>query len=190
MKRDIGLLLIGTCFGVFLCSVGAFLLAYSYKPEAPKAMATVAYTSTNQKTKTSTAIPYTSTITNTPTITSTPTITYTPSKTPTITKTPDIRSLYAQIPNKELYTYADNHVGEKVKVRGTVFNINNTKELQIFAGGSSNYPMYLVFSSRFSGIYEDDVITVYATVGGTNCGTNAFGGEICQPLLLVDFYEK
>lgn len=75
-------------------------------------------------------------------------------------------------------------------VRGMIFNINNTKELQIFAGGSSDYPMYLVFDAPFSGLYENDYITAYVVVGGSECGTNAFGGEICQPLLFVDFWEK
>lgn len=97
MKRDIGLLLIGTCFGIFLCSVGAFLLAYSYKPEVPKTIITVVYTATKQATKIST-----------PTITSTPRPTYTPRP----TSTPEIGSIRNPIPLGQSIYLVQNDIAE------------------------------------------------------------------------------
>jgi hypothetical protein len=56
--------------------------------------------------------------------------------------------------------------------------------------GWSYDAVYVVMRSPFSNIYEDDWIVVYGTIDGENCGTNAFGAEICQPLLIDAFYEK
>jgi hypothetical protein len=96
---------------------------------------------------------------------------------------------YGPIYWKELITYPEAHVGEKVQVRGRVFNINGDTELQIYIAGTYE-AVYVVMQSSFSDIYENDVITVYGIVAGENCGTNAFGAEICQPLLDDSFYTR
>lgn len=117
-----------------------------------------------------------------------PVLTPTPSSVPTQTHTPTPIS-YTELLPQELSTYPDNHAGENVKVYGVVFNINGDEELQMYLG-DYEYPVYIVFSEPFSEIYEDDYITVYGTVHGENCGTNAFGGEVCQALIFAHSYTK
>ena len=95
---------------------------------------------------------------------------------------------YGTISRNELVTYSDNHIGESIVVKGRVFNINNTTEIQIWLDLSYD-PMFILFDEPISGVYEDDWITVYGIVSGEVCGTNAFGGQVCQPSLIADFYE-
>lgn len=96
---------------------------------------------------------------------------------------------YKDINRQELINYADNHVGELVKIRISVFNIVTNQELQGYFAGTYD-AVYVQMSEPFSGIYENTNITVYGIVGGNQCGTNAFGGTICQPLIMLAFYEK
>lgn len=96
---------------------------------------------------------------------------------------------YAEIYWKELITYPDNHVGEKVVIRGRIFNINGDTQLQLYLAGTYE-AVYIVMDKPFSDIYEDDSITVFGIVDGENCGTNAFGAEICQPLISDAWYTK
>jgi cytoskeletal protein RodZ len=95
---------------------------------------------------------------------------------------------YATIPWKDLVTYPDKYKGQKVKVSGQVFNINGDTELQMWIGDGSE-AVYVQMSDSFSDIYEHSWIIVYGTVEGENCGTNAFGGTVCQTLLLDAFYK-
>jgi hypothetical protein len=154
----------------------------------------------------------------TPTDTSTPTITPTPTRTPTSTSTPNATQTqraiinategadatatkvaqnarateiaeYEKISYDELVTYPDSHIGEKVWVEGRIFNINGNTELQIWLGWTYD-AAYIVMREPFSGIYEDNWITVYGTIYGENCGTNAYGAEVCQPILTDAFYTK
>ncbi len=158
----------------------------------------------------------TAAVTNTPSPTSTrtplPTRTITstslPSNTPTATALPGTKTAVAAfltqtrvatqvtfmasfkpIDIRELITYPNNHIDEKVMVKGKIFNINGNRELQIWVGGNLD-AVYVVMRSTFSGIYEDDSITVYGTIAGESCGTNSFGSEICQPLIINAFYTK
>ncbi|MCL5997225.1 MAG: hypothetical protein M1546_14395 [Chloroflexi bacterium] len=96
---------------------------------------------------------------------------------------------YENIPARDLVTYPDNHKGEKVKVRGRIFNINSDTELQIFLAGTYD-AVYVIMADSYSDLYEDDVITVYGTVYGESCGENAMGGQVCQPVLIDAFYVK
>ena len=96
---------------------------------------------------------------------------------------------YKDINRQELLNYADSHMGELVKIRIRVFNIVSSGELQGFFAGTYD-AVYVKMEEPFSGLYEDDSITVYGMVGGTQCGTNAFGGTVCQPVILFAFYEK
>ena len=96
---------------------------------------------------------------------------------------------YQPISAKELITYPKNHVGEDVIIKGTVFNVRDNQDLQIWVGGG--YDAVIVqMAEPFSDIYKNDAITVYGTVEGTTCGTNAFGAEVCQPELDNAFYIK
>ena len=95
---------------------------------------------------------------------------------------------YEEIPNKELVTYPDSHKGEKVKVRGRVFNINSNTEFQMWLGWTYD-SVYIVMNDPYDDIYEDIWVTVYGVVEGEHCGTNAYGGTVCSPLIYGDFYE-
>jgi hypothetical protein len=92
---------------------------------------------------------------------------------------------------KELMSYADNHVGEKVFVAGRVFNIvpGEGDAFQIFAAGT--YDAVLVQALEpFSDLYENDSVTVYGIVKGQYCFNNAQGNEVCQLHLNEAFYYK
>ncbi len=128
------------------------------------------------------------------TVIAAPTRTPLPTSTPEATATATLTSaqripLYAQIDPRELTTYPNNHTGELIAVWGKVFNINGDQELQIWVAGGYD-AAYIQMAEPFSGLYEDDVISVYGTVAGENCGTNAYGAEVCQPLLIDAFYVK
>jgi hypothetical protein len=90
---------------------------------------------------------------------------------------------------KDLATYADNHIGERIKMYVVVFNINGDTELQGYMNGTYE-PLYVVMAEPFDDIYENNGITVYGTVAGEECGENAFGAEICQPMIVDSFYTK
>ncbi len=97
--------------------------------------------------------------------------------------------MYSEIPVKELVTYPEKHEGEKVKVRGRVFNVNSDTEFQMWLGWTYE-AVYIVMEKPYDDIYEDEWVTVYGTILGEHCGTNAYGGNVCQPLILGDFYEN
>lgn len=154
----------------------------------------------------------------TPTETPTPTVTPTPTRTPTSTPTPNATQTqqaiakatiganatatkvaalarateiaqYQKIDYKELATYPDDLIGEKVFVEGRVFNVNSRTELQIWLGWTYD-AAYIVAKKPFSEIYEDNWVLVYGVVEGENCGTNAYGAEICQPIIINAIVEK
>jgi hypothetical protein len=140
------------------------------------------------------------TITLTPTVTFTPTLTFTPTSTSTpippaaLTKqakaaTATLLAQYTAIDWRELNTYPDNHIGELVKVKIKIFNIISSTQLQGWFDRTYE-AIFVVMREPFSGIYEDDAITVYGIVQGKHCSTNAFGGEVCQPLLIDAFWER
>ena len=96
---------------------------------------------------------------------------------------------YTEINYRELTTYADKHAGEKVIVRGRIFNIVDDTTFQIFFAGTYEAAV-IMMSEAFSDLYEDQSVTVYAIVGGKDCFSNAYGAETCQPVLVGMFYTK
>lgn len=161
---------------------------------------------------------FTPTNTNTPTITNTPTKSPTPTKTPTNTPTPHLtwtaqaiinatkganatatrsafftratqNAQYEEIKVKELSTYPDKHTGEKVKVWGRIFNINSDTQFQMWMEWTYE-SVYVIMNFPFSNLYDDDRIIVYGTVKGEHCGNNAYGAEVCSPLIIGDYYER
>jgi hypothetical protein len=94
---------------------------------------------------------------------------------------------YKELYWKELINYPDKHTGEKVIVRGLIFNIVGDSELQMYCAGTYE-AVYVKMSVPFSGLYKDNLITVYGTVNGTNCFTNTYNATICQPLIEDAFY--
>ncbi len=86
---------------------------------------------------------------------------------------------YKSISIDELATYANNHIGEQVYVRGQVFNIIDTQNLQVMVNGNPIH-VQLANTKFLNSIYKKDYVTVYGTVNGMIQGQNAFGGNISQ----------
>lgn len=117
--------------------------------------------------------------------------------TPLPTSTPDQRELYSEIDIRELESYADNYIGEKLKIRGEIFNIF-TDGLQIWVNkpGGNRFDRVAIIISWLDDdilppqLYEGTWITVYGIGAGTIDGTNAYGGTITQPLIFAEIIEK
>ena len=86
-------------------------------------------------------------------------------------------------------TYPDSHTGEYVWVEGRIFNIVNNKQLQMYLGWTRD-AIFVKMEKAFSELYDDNWIIVYGIVDGEYCFKNAFGGSVCQPLLIDAWYEK
>ena len=173
-------------------------------------------TSTDMPTATNTLLPSrTFTPTKTATLTATLTPTFTDTATPvppatltqqaineSYTATTESRTKTAESQNatsteiasyediywKDLATYPNNYVGQKVVVKGRVFNILGNV-IQIYFAGTYE-ALYVTLSEPASGIYEDNSITVYGVVSGKECFENAYGAEICQPALEDAWFTK
>lgn len=179
------------CLGFsFITMLGAIV-----SPAAPPAAPTYDPVSIQSTALAQAWLPYTQTAaavpSNTATLTNTPlpTATFTPTLSPDLltanaqaTRSAEI-ARYQPIDVRELITYPNNHIGELITISGRVFNINSDTELQIMVGDTFD-AVYIVSRDPFTGIYEDDTITVYGLVFGENCGENAFGAQVCQPLLM------
>jgi hypothetical protein len=155
-------------------------------------------TNTNTPTITNTA-----TVTNTPTITETPTVTLTPTRTntPTPTKAPyqftqtanaatqTYLSKFKAVTWKDFNTYPDKYTKELIMLTCRVFNVNNNQEFQCYYPGT--YDAFYVYSEEeFDNVYENDYLTIYGMGAGENCGTNPYGAEICQPLVIAEYIKK
>jgi hypothetical protein len=89
---------------------------------------------------------------------------------------------YKPIDRRELASYPNRHIGEKVVIRGRVFNVAGEYAFQMFLANS--YDAVVVRTrDPLEGIYDNTVVRVYGTVAGTWTGANAFGAEIEQPLI-------
>ena len=96
---------------------------------------------------------------------------------------------YNAISRQELINYPNNHTGEWVIVRGLVFNVASNTQFQMYYYGSWD-AIYVIMSESYEKIYKDNYVVVYGRVGGQQCFTNAYGAEICQPLINGDFFGK
>ena len=96
---------------------------------------------------------------------------------------------FTNIDYRELRDYADQHVGEKVCVRGRIFNIVSSDALQMYFAGTYD-AIYIAFKDSFSGIYENDTITVCGTVYGFYSFQNALGATISQPAIFDVFLRQ
>lgn len=96
---------------------------------------------------------------------------------------------YKSIDYRELQSYANQHIGEKVYVRGRVFNIVGSNEMQLYFAGTYE-AFYVTTSNKFSGVYENNILTIYGTVAGEHCFKNIYDAEICQPHLKDAFFVK
>ena len=147
--------------------------------------------------------------TATPTITQTlpPTNTLTPINTPmpTDTPTPTIelwkqtsiaqRATQNYLDNFEVVdirdfkTYPDKYDKKLIKISGTIFNINGNTQFQIYLTGTRD-AAYIISVEEFDNLYEGDYVTIYGVGTGENCGKNALGGEVCQPLVVTSIIHK
>jgi hypothetical protein len=96
---------------------------------------------------------------------------------------------YGQISRGELISYANSHKGEKIVITGRVFNIVSSVEFQMYYDWTYD-AIYVRTRVPFSELYENNFLTVYGTIGGEECFKNAYGADICQPLLEDAFYVK
>jgi hypothetical protein len=162
---------------------------------SPQAIQT-AVASTQEAWPTQTPYP---TYTLLPTYTEIPTATATEGPTPTDTPAPTMTPPsalvvgdYGTIAPGELQTYADSHIGEKVKVILTITNFTpgtNNEELQgDIAGNYANIIVDLV--NPPSGIYLGDTITVYGTVNGNFSYVSTAGWNMTEPQIINAFYTK
>lgn len=184
---------------------------------ASVASPTLPPTSTLEPSSTATEIPTrTATLTRTPrptkTATATPTVTNTPpeprDQTATAVQATSIAGVtavastkqafaatattiasYKEIYWRELITYPDNHEGERVIVRGRIFNVVGDTTLQIYIAGTYE-AVYIVMKDSFSDLYEDQSLTIYGRVSGQECFKNAYNADVCQTKVVGDFYTK
>lgn len=99
-----------------------------------------------------------------------------------VTATARYLETFTYIDYRELRDYADEHKGERVCVRGRVFNIVNTSRLQLWFSGTFD-SLTVEFSSPFRGIYEDDHITVCGVVQGYYSFQNRLDETIVRPYI-------
>lgn len=142
--------------------------------------------------------------TATPTLTLTPTLTITPSPTVTITpkntleprksteiavqSTKDYISSFTKIEWKELKNYPNNHKGEKIRINGRIFQVIDAIDMLLWFPGTYD-AFYVSFLEEFSGIYEDDSVTIYGYIEGEYCYSTRAGGTNCVPKVIGLWFE-
>jgi hypothetical protein len=136
-----------------------------------------------------------------------------PQPTPTPTPTPspaELRAEYTVLPDvRELAIRPGNLIGDRIAFTGEIFTIQvaapgnafflgqdetvvTTSAMQIWvtAPDGAREAVYVGYDGGTTGMFEGTWVTVYGTVEGMQTGTNAFGGEIAQPLVkaaIIDF---
>jgi PBP1b-binding outer membrane lipoprotein LpoB len=103
--------------------------------------------------------------------------------------TNDYKASFKTIAWKELSTYPDNHSGEKIKIRGRVFQIIQASAMMLWYPGTYD-AFNVVFNKEFSGIYEDQTLTIYGTVVGEYCYDTRAGGSNCVPQIIGEWFTK
>lgn len=109
---------------------------------------------------------------------------------------PEPPATYETIDIRELDAYTDDHVGEKIRLEGTVFNIGEDFfQINVRKPGGSTWdtiPVIITYLTieKPRGVYEDTRIRVYGEVMGRLEGTNAFGGAISQVWVDAEMIER
>ena len=96
---------------------------------------------------------------------------------------------YNEIDPQELVSNTSHYVGDAVKVKITITQIIDNQTLQGNLTGT-NESVIVDMSEAFSGISAYTAITVYGTVAGTQCSTDASGTQVCLPWITKAFYDK
>ena len=161
------------------------------KTQQAEAYATVAMQNTHISQTTTAAV------TDTPLYTPTPRNTATPRNTPlplrlrtatAVKATQLYAASFASIAWKELKGYPDNHKGQKIQIKGKVFQIIQAIDMLLFYPGTYDL-FYVTFNTTYSGIYEGEIITIYGRVLGTHCYDTMAGGTNCVPLIEGYMYQ-
>jgi hypothetical protein len=129
---------------------------------------------------------------STPTPTITPTLSAAGIRTATAvakTATATFLNQYQPIDRRELVSYPNRHKGEKVVVRGVIFNITGERSFQMYLAGSYD-AVVVETTAPLSGVYKNSSVKVYGTVEGTITFSNAFGADVTQPLIDQAFIVK
>lgn len=127
--------------------------------------------------------------------TDTPPPTAVPTIPPQPTAVPQLTDTYPAIPDvRELAIGRGFSAGDKLSVSGSVFNIEVDSDgtyMQIWVGApdGSTEAVMVYYEGDSTGVFEGTWVTAYGTYLGPICGTNAYGGEICQPAILADKLE-
>jgi len=125
----------------------------------------------------------------TPTNTPTPIPTLTPTNPPyspqqmtatVVQATKQYISEFGTIAWKELKNYPDNHSGEKIKIKGKLFQVINSIDMMLWYPGTYD-AFNVTFDEEYSGVYDDQTITIYGVVIGEYCYRTQSGGSNCVP---------
>jgi hypothetical protein len=119
-----------------------------------------------------------------------------PTPTPVPTKTADeVRGEYTWPDVRDLVIRPQQFEGEKIAFQGEVFNIppgqGGAFEFQVWVTTPTGETeaVYVYFEGDSTGIYEGTFVTVYGVGEGYVTGTNAYGGEIVQPLVRAEILD-
>jgi uncharacterized membrane protein SpoIIM required for sporulation len=97
---------------------------------------------------------------------------------------------YVAVPEKDFTTYPYSYEGNKITFNCRVFNVLSTDQFQCYIGDESYDAVFVIAAREYSGLYDDDKITVYGIGDGEHCGKNALGGQVCSPLVRDAFFTK
>ena len=89
---------------------------------------------------------------------------------------------------RELRDYPANHIGEKVCLKGRVFNVNPPKEFQMYVGDTYD-DAYIVTEAEFSKLYQDDPVFICGISADNKTFTNALGAQVSTPLIEHAFFR-
>lgn len=94
-----------------------------------------------------------------------------------------LQAEYKTIDYRELRDFPDRHIGEKVIVRGRIFNIISEDTFQMFFEGTSEAVIVQLMYYIPEGIYKDSTVVVYGMGFGSMEGQNKFGATVSQPAI-------
>lgn len=89
---------------------------------------------------------------------------------------------------RELRDYPANHIGEKVCLKGRVFNVNPPTEFQMYVGDTYD-GAYIVTEAEFSKLYRDDPVFICGISADNKTFKNALGAQVSTPLIEHAFFR-
>jgi len=89
---------------------------------------------------------------------------------------------------RELRDYPANHIGEKVCLKGRVFNVNPPTEFQMYVGDTYD-DAYIVTDTEFSKLYQDDLVYICGISADNKTFQNALGAQVSTALIEHAFFR-